>query len=160
MLRLARRNWLCTAALLLLAATARGQDGPQSVTISLRDRAVVGRRCVRLADIADLRGGPEALRRQLGDLDIDDVPAGETQPHTCSRTQIQYRLRLAGIPAQLFAFAGAREVLLVADRRPLSTERIVEAAHEELLRRLPWPTDQMSVKLAQAITVPLPNVAD
>src|SRR5260221_2291451 len=155
-----RRGYLLAAALLLLAGAARAENPLQPVSIVLRDRAVVARRCVRLGDVADLQGGPEALRRQLADVDVDDLPATEAQARACSRTQIQYRLRLAGIPVALFNVSGSREVLIVPDRRPLSAPRVVESAREELLRRLPWQREELSVSLAQPITVVLPTAAE
>jgi len=143
-------------AMLVIASAATAQD---VVSIALRDRATVSKRVVRIGDVADVEGGPEALRQRIADLDLDELPpAGQTR--TCPRTQIAFRLRLAGVPAQLFRVSGAMEAVIVPRRKLLEPGRVEAAAIAALRRRLPESQEELHVQLSQPISAALPAIAD
>ena len=59
-----------------------------------------------IADVAELSGGSESLRRRIAILDIEDSPpAGESLKVTAQ--QIEFRLRLAGIDPRLVTIRGS-----------------------------------------------------
>jgi flagella basal body P-ring formation protein FlgA len=140
--------------------TALGQEASGPVSISLRDKAVVSKCCVRLGEIADLEGGPEILRKRIAEMDVDELSTTESQAHICPRAQVQFRLRLAAIPADYFVLGGAPETAIILRPQPLSAAMIEEAAREELYRRLPWSRDDLSLQLLRPITVTMPAKAE
>lgn len=145
--------------LVLLAGLGTRALAHQPVTIVLLEKAVATRQNVRVRDIAVVSGGSEALRSRIESLDIEDLPA-DGHIKVCSRMQIQYRLRLAGIPAPLFTIEGAEEVSILPKRQSISADRIFSAAKEEACRRLSWSKEDLSIRLAQPITIAMPTVAD
>src|SRR4051812_47910052 len=100
---------LAICGLLALSAPAMAQE---PVDIFLRDHATATHRYVQLGEIAVLNGGPNALRQKLAEMDIDALPA-DGRTRTCSRAQVSFRLRLAGVPQALFTLSGAEQVLVV-----------------------------------------------
>jgi flagella basal body P-ring formation protein FlgA len=149
----------------ILAAAIPGtmclaQDAPGVVSITLHEKAVVARRVIQLKDIADIEGGPQALRRHIAEMDVDELASNENRNHACPKSQIQFRLRLAAIPPDFFDLAGANEVMIVLQPQAISPARIEDAAREDLLRRLPWSRDDMSVRLLQPVTVAMPALAE
>ncbi|MBY0229446.1 MAG: flagellar basal body P-ring formation chaperone FlgA [Gemmataceae bacterium] len=144
-------------ALALLPALATAEPPGGAVALRLRPRSVVRTRRGRVADLADVEGGPPALRDRIARLDAAEV-AG-TEALVLSARQIGFRLRLAGLPEGSFRIEG--ESATVALRcRTLTPEEVVEEARKELMRGLPWPADEVQVTLAQPLLAPLPALAD
>lgn len=150
------RRWSLTIILVgVFIGPAAAED---VIVIHLRERAVVSRRHVCLRDVAELSGGPESQRQTVAELDIDDLPpTGKTR--SCTRAQIVYRLRLAGIPAEAFRVEGAENVILVPERRPISRVQVEEAARRALIQALP-DARSTEIRLARPIVAPLPELAD
>jgi flagella basal body P-ring formation protein FlgA len=143
-----------------LDSNCLAQDAPGPVSITLREKAVVSKCCVRLGEIAELDGGPEILRKRMADLDVDELSSTENQAHICPRSQVQFRLRLAAIPVSYFNLGGARDVAIVLRPQSLSPAKIEEAAKEDLYRRLPWSRDDLSVQLLRPISATMPAMAE
>lgn len=150
------RRWLLA---IVLAGMAIGESRADDVTIiRLRDRATVTRRQVVLRDVAEVSGGPESQRRTVAEIDIDDLPpTGKTR--SCSRAQIAYRLRLAGIPVESFRIEGAESVVLVPERRPIAATEVEEAARRAVAQVLP-DARSADIRLARPIVAPLPELAE
>jgi len=160
-----RASILIDAALIAIFAIAMertgvAQDVQGPVSVTLRDKAVVTKSFVRLGEIAELEGGPEILRKRMADLDVDEISSSENQAHICPQAQVQFRLRLAAIPPELFVLGGAREVAIVLRPQLLSPAKIEDAAREDLYRRLPWIRDDLSLRLLRPISVTLPAIAE
>lgn len=128
------------------------------VVVRLKARAEVPARTVTIGHVADVSGGPAAVRDHVARLDLEDFGAGTSL--TIKRRQVEFRLRLADLPAGAFRLSGEGETVAVAVRRQLSTEAVVKAAKEAALKRLPWPEADLSIRLVQPVTIPLPAVAD
>ncbi|MCX7699600.1 MAG: flagellar basal body P-ring formation chaperone FlgA [Gemmataceae bacterium] len=150
------RRWLLA---IVLAGMTIGEIHADDVTvIHLRDRAVVARRQIVLRDVAEVSGGPESQRRMVAEIDIDDLPpTGKTR--SCSRAQIAYRLRLAGIPAESFRIEGAESVILVPQRRPIAAAEVEEAGRRAVAQALP-DARSTDIRLARPIVAHLPELAE
>ncbi len=145
-------------ALVLTAVPMDSTVADDLVVIHLRDRATVTRRQVCLHEVAEITGGSEAQRQTIAKLDIDDLPpAGRIR--TCSRAQIVYRLRLAGIPADSFRLDGAESVILIPQRRRLSAMQVEEVARRTILQALP-AARPVEIRLAHPIVAALPELAE
>jgi hypothetical protein len=139
--------------LLLLATPAFAQE---RVSIALREHAVVSHRYIRLGDVAILAGGSEVLQTRLAEIDIDDLPA-DGRTRTCTRTQIEFRLRLAAIPQSLFAVSGAEQVTVVPQRTAVTPARVEEEARQAVYREL---GTSPPMRLVKPIVATLPTVAE
>jgi len=142
---------LLPAACCLLPATAAAQPGP--VVVELRPQATAGR-TVRLGDVARLDGGTDLLRDRLARLDVADLPPGGTT--TVKRGQVEFRLRLADVPPSLVRLTGPDVVTVTLRADATPQDRVFAAARESVVRRLPWPIDDVSIRLARPIAVALP----
>ncbi len=76
------------------------------IVITLRDPGRIGSSILCVADVADLRGGDETLRRRIGELDLEDTPLAGMQTEITSR-QIEFRLRVAGVDPQRVTVRGS-----------------------------------------------------
>ncbi|GIW83047.1 MAG: hypothetical protein KatS3mg105_4854 [Gemmatales bacterium] len=142
--------------LLLLAATSRSvgvEAAPVAVEI-LPEVTIPGRR-VLVADIARLTGGTANIRRRMASLDLGMM---SSSPTTIPRTQVFYRLLLAGFSPDTFRLGGAESTLVRPWRDRLSQETIAEAARQHLLNRIPWSRKEVVVRLMQPVYfhVPVP----
>ncbi len=146
--------------LLLLAAllTAAAEPPGGAAVLRLRPHAVATTRVVRVADLADLIGGPPALREHIARLDVAEV-ADKDARLTLSGKQVGFRLRLAGLPPESFRIEGESATVTVRFR-PVSAEVVVARVRQELLAGLPWAADEVQVTLVQPLTAPLPALAD
>lgn len=76
------------------------------IVISIRPSLQTDSRVIRLVDVANITGGDAALRERLKQLDIEDSLApGESV--TIQPSQIEFRLRIAGIDLDRVAIRGA-----------------------------------------------------
>jgi len=145
---------LATLVLLAAAATARPAD---PVVVDLPTRAVVRAAVVTVGDVARLDGGDPATRALIAGLDVAELRPRDPAV-VVTRRVVEFRLRLAGIDPAAVAFAGAERVVVTLARRPVTPQEVLAAARAELLRRLPWPADAVTVEPTQAVAVRLPEV--
>lgn len=137
--------------LLLLAATPAAAD---PLRVRLPDTASAPGSLVALRDVAELSGDPAAVA-VAGALDVAELPKDGTG--TLTRRQVEFRLRLAGVPA--FEVTGADRVTISVRRRTISADEVVAVAVSTLAKRLPWPIDEQSIELVQPVAAKLPDLA-
>lgn len=147
--------WLVGFGIDISAEAPRTPDG---IVITLKDKTAVTGRMVTLGDVADISGGSEHARLQIGRLDLAEF--GSASSVNIRRRQVEFRLRLANFPAKLFTVNGAEEITVAAIRVPISEEGVFRVAKDSVLKRLPWSAEDLSIKLVQPITARLPVVAD
>lgn len=128
------------------------------ILITLRDKASVQSRVVTIADVADITGGGEAMREKIGRLDLAEF--GTATNVSIRQRHLLFRMRLADIPSKLFRVGGADEVIVAAIKVPIAEDGVFETAKAAALKRLPWPAEDLSVRLVQPITASLPTVPD
>jgi flagella basal body P-ring formation protein FlgA len=128
------------------------------VVVRLKARAEVPARHVTVGHVAELSGGPATLRAQIARIDLEEFGGGTSLK--IKRRHVEYRLRLTDLPATAFRVVGEDETVAVAVRQPLSHEAVVRAAMAAVMKRLPWPEEDLSVRLVQPVTAVLPAVSD
>ncbi|WP_020473201.1 flagellar basal body P-ring formation chaperone FlgA [Zavarzinella formosa] len=138
--------------------SAEAPKGPEGIVITMREKVAIPGRAITLGDVAEISGGSEHARLQIGRLDLADF-GGATNVNI-RRRQVEFRLRLADFPTKLFSVVGAEETMVAAIRQPLSPEGIFQTAKDAALKRMPWPAEDLAVRLVQPITAPLPSVSD
>jgi flagella basal body P-ring formation protein FlgA len=125
---------------------------PEQLVVTLRPRAAVGPRAIRVGDVADLAGGSPALREAVAALDLADAGAARAGI-TIKRQQVDFRIRLAEVPASLFRVDGALESLVERQRCSVPEADVIAATKEAILKLLPWGADDVSVQIVQPIAV-------
>lgn len=81
----------------VVSAWLPSRSWAQPVDIQLRSPHVtIAGTTIRIADIADLRGGSATVRRAIADLDLDEFTATEFAIDITSE-RVRYRILLAGI---------------------------------------------------------------
>jgi flagellar basal body P-ring formation protein FlgA len=151
--RAARGAILVTLVALACVTPARAEP-PAELVVTLRPRAVVGPRSVRIGDVADLSGGSPPLREAVAALDLTDAGAAHSGV-TVKRQQVEFRIRLAEVPAGLFRVEGADETRVERDRCTVPEAEVVAAARAAILKLLPWGADDVSVQLVQPVAAQL-----
>lgn len=81
-------------------------ESSNRVVITLRAPGPIAAPILRVADVADLRGGDDAMRQRIAALDLEDTPLAGVQTEI-TPLQIEFRLRVAGIDPQLVAIRGS-----------------------------------------------------
>ncbi len=81
-------------------------ESSNRVVITLHAPGRIASPILRVADVAELRGGDEALRQRIAALDLEDAPLAGEQTEITPR-QIEFRLRVAGIDSQQVAIHGS-----------------------------------------------------
>ena len=123
-----RAGWLVQHALvavLWLVGLALPAFGQPTVTVHLRTTQVNAfSDLIRIGDVAEVRGGDARLREQIAHLDLDEFGAAPQVEVT--RSQIEYRMRLARIPPMRFQVTGVPR-LTVVRRRSIDERQRVEA---------------------------------
>jgi hypothetical protein len=71
------------------------------------------------------------------------------------RQQLDFRIRLAGVPAGVFRVEGAAEARVEVEHCSVAEAEVIAAAKETILKRMPWGPDDVSVQLVQPIAVSL-----
>ncbi len=148
--------WLCplsSVLCLLAAAAALAGPGDDPVVVALRPQATAEAADVTVGQVAAVSGGPAELRRRVAALDVAAL-SGTAPAVLVSRDQVAYRLRLAGLEPADFRLEGARAVLVRPAHRQLTEDDLAGAAREFLLRRAPWPAQDVALRLAQPVDVP------
>jgi flagella basal body P-ring formation protein FlgA len=147
--------WICLAA---CAAAQAAQAGPEPVVVRLRGEAAVPSRLLTVGDVAELTGGVPLLRDNLARLDLTDVPRDRSSV-TVTRKQLLYRMKLSGVPEELFRVEGRESIQVNLRIRPIRPEEVVAEARKALEARLPWPPAEVVIDLVGPVTAPLPSVA-
>jgi flagellar basal body P-ring formation protein FlgA len=146
------------AALLVVAAAAVSSAAraaePETLVVTLRPHAAVGLHTIRIGDVADLVGGALALRETVAALDLADATAAR-QGITVKREQVDFRIRLAGVPENLFRVGRVAEARVEPERCSVAEADVLAAAKEAVLKRLPWGADDVSVQTVQPIAASL-----
>ncbi|HMP79402.1 MAG TPA: flagellar basal body P-ring formation chaperone FlgA [Pirellulaceae bacterium] len=111
------------AALVLLDSATWGQI----VEIRLRaSQLMTSQQTVRIADVAELTGGPSSLRQKIGALDLDEFNENHHRLEITSE-RIRFRIRLAGIDDGHFSVVPG-ERIQVGFGTPLTANRVIELA--------------------------------
>ena len=147
--------WIAGLGFDISADAPRASEG---IVITLRDKAAVQGRVVTIADVADITGGSEVSREKIGRLDL--VEFGAASSAAIRQKQVLFRLRLADFPTKLLRIEGAEETIVAAVRIPVSADSIFETAKASALKRLALTEEDLSVRLVQPITAPIPAVTD
>jgi flagella basal body P-ring formation protein FlgA len=121
-----------------------------SVRVALQTTADVSARDVCIADVATLDGGTPELRDWIGRLDLSDPPRSG-QSIRVTRSQVAFRIRLAGLDDRLFALDGSRETAVSLASHDVLESEIVAAAERYVRGRLPWDEEDVVVHLAQSL---------
>lgn len=161
----------CLLAILLVSGLNVFAQAAAPVAIQLRPEVAATSAVVRIADIAEVSGGDVALRSQIAELDLEEAPpVGE--PIEVTRTQIEFRLRLAGIDPRQVAIRGAssqvssgaksktqitsapklRSVTNVEADVSDHEQAVLRAAQTCLSKKLPWDADSLVVRLAHPLS--------
>lgn len=144
---------LCATLLCLTTSALAANE--RLVVVAVRPDAVVGAPHVTVGAAAAVEGGPTALRRRITQLDL--VELSQDRPAaTVSKEQIAYRIRLAGIAPELFRVDGAAQVRLTWHYHLVTKEEIEAAARRAVLRRLPWPAEDVAFRVVKPLSGPIP----
>lgn len=81
-------------------------ESSNRIVITLRAPGRIASSILRVADVADLRGGDEAMRQRIAALDLEDATLAGAQTEI-TPLQIEFRLRVAGIDPQRVAIRGS-----------------------------------------------------
>jgi flagellar basal body P-ring formation protein FlgA len=127
---------------------------PDQLVVTVRPRAAVGPRTIRVGDVADLAGGSPALREAVAALDLTDAGAARAGI-TIKRQQVAFRIRLAEVPSSLFRVDGAEESLVERQRCSVPEADVIAATKEAILKLMPWGADDVSIQLVQPVAVQL-----
>lgn len=149
-----RRRQLALAALAAVACALPARaEAPEVLVVTLRPRATVGPRAVRIGDVADLTGGSPALNAAVAGLDLTEAAARGGV--TVKRQQVDFRIRLAGVPTGLYRVEGAADARVELETCCLTEPEVLAAVKEVVLKRLPWAADDVSVQIVQPIAASL-----
>ncbi len=109
----------------VVSAWLPSRSWAQPVDIQLRSPHVtIAGTTIRIADIADLRGGSATVRRAIADLDLDEFTATEFAIDITSE-RVRYRILLAGIDDRQFSVRPG-DRLVARHVAPLNASRAVE----------------------------------
>ena len=97
-------------------------ESSSRVIITLRDSARSTSSVVRVVDVAELRNGTEALRKQIASLDLEDAPTNG-KPVEVTARQIEFRLRIAGIDPRLVSIRGSAVQVTASHRTTASRSK-------------------------------------
>ena len=155
---------------------ATGPSSAGKIVVALRSRVQVEARVIQLTDIAQVTGGDAELRERVKALDLEDaLQPGESL--TITPTQVEFRLRLAGIDIDGVSIRGtpvrvtargtnsARGTATLASAvktttnstRAISREdgslqsAILKSAEDCIVAKLPWKADAVEIRLAQPL---------
>lgn len=145
-----------TRALAILFVAVGPIAAGEPVVLTLSDRAAPPAPVVTVGHVATLVGGDTKAREKMAALDLTDRGEGVV----VSRKQVTYRLRLAGFDADAFVVTGADKTTLGVPKKAVATDKVVAVARVELARALGKPLDELTIDLAQPVTVKLPEVTD
>jgi flagellar basal body P-ring formation protein FlgA len=135
----------------VLAAATPPREGEETQVV-LRATASAAESSVRLADIADIRGDAAVCQR-LAELDVADLQR-PGQSVTISRDYVSLRLQVAGFDAASVSVSGTKQCLVTLERQQVTSKSLLAAAERAVRKRLPANAEEVSIRLAQPVTVP------
>jgi flagella basal body P-ring formation protein FlgA len=137
------------------AQSPSGEGAAATVTVTLKAQAAVGIQPITVGDVAVVAGANTAVCKVVADLDVAD-PLGPRGSLTVSRTQVAFRIQLAGLPAGLVRIEGEERVDVVAEHHQVTETEVLAAARRAVVKRLPSSEpDDLEITLVQPIAVPL-----
>jgi hypothetical protein len=136
---------------------AAGQQTDSVLIIALHPTVTTRERVIRLGAVADLTGGSSSLRRKIAELDLAEVAAGNS-PLTIGSEQVSFRLQIAGVEPRAFRIEG-RQVVATPAAQDVTEEGLFAAAAQQVRGRLPKFADNVSIVLAQPVSVPELKIA-
>lgn len=148
--------WIAGIGFDISADSPRETEG--RIVITLKDKVSVQSHVVTIADVAQISGGSEPARLKIGRLDLAEF--GTSTNVSIKQKHVAFRLQLGDFPSKLFRIEGEEETFVTAIRVPVNQDGIFETAKNEALKRMPWPAEDLSVRLVQPISVTLPSVVD
>jgi flagella basal body P-ring formation protein FlgA len=151
------RKWPVVVLALAFIGVVQGQATPpyrgETVVVTLSDSAVVRGPILLVRDVATVQGGTPEQRQQMGGLDLAELP-GAGPGLVLSRKQVALRLQLAGHDPGSFRIDGAESVSVSRPSQQLTETDLVMSARQHLMRQLPWPAEEVLVRLVQPVAVP------
>jgi flagella basal body P-ring formation protein FlgA len=137
---------------LLLTAAGRAADGSRApLRIVVRPTTVVRSSLVTVADVADIEGGDERIRRRVAGLDVAEVTT-TAAPQVLSQRRIEIRLLLAGLAPNVCQITGADHVTLVRAAPVRLDKLVVDAIHTALTTRFRVDAADLDIRLTQPLT--------
>jgi flagella basal body P-ring formation protein FlgA len=130
--------------------------GAEAVSIVLSSEAVIDDSMVTLEHVAKLSGGPDALRKRLGKMDVAEFKLDAARMTILSE-QVRFRLLISGLETSRFRLSGAHRTLIVESEEPVTLRKVLAAAEQALRRR--YPTDVAQVLLTPNRAINVPTVA-
>ena len=157
--------------LVLLFLTIQASAQGQTAVVRLRESSKPSRSIVLLEDIADIMSTDAAFAARLAKIDLLEIgPSGLST--IIPRKQVDIRLRIEGISPAAYQLVGATDITVfpmnasqtfvrtatqlepAIDTSETLEQRLLNAAHEQLVSRLQLPKADIKVRLVQ----PLPNL--
>lgn len=152
----ARANGMLRAVIFALCFLMGPPSGHGSEPVTIRLRAAIshGENPITLHSIADIHGGSDEARRRIGELDIASLGPRETHARI-SRTQVELRLRLSGIPDSGWRLTGA-EFVEIAPRSTVDIEQsILDSIRQGAADQWRIAPEELHVKFASPLPVTL-----
>lgn len=143
---------LALALALALGVVAAARAADEVVQVVVHPEAAAGE-LVSVGDVANLEGGNPALRRKIAALDLVDLRHPDLEA-TVLKQMIFYRIQLAGVEPGQFDVQGAEQVHVHRKEQQLTEKDLEAAARRCLAQHLPWPLENVQIRLAQPIQLP------
>jgi flagella basal body P-ring formation protein FlgA len=142
-----------SAVVAQIEALKAAQTDSDGVVVELRPSSMVGQRTVTLDAIANIRGGDQVLRQQIGQLDVVELPEiGKSS--SVSREQVAFRIQLAGIDRSRFRVEGQAETLISLEIAEWTAEQVQAAAEKAIALRLGVDRGDIEYRLVQPVRLP------
>lgn len=145
---------LVCAGLLTLVGVVRAQEGSTPVRVQVRGKVFTSVRGVKVGDLALMEGGSPKLRDAMENLELDRFSSSERRSITFTKSQLKFRLLLAGFPQSGFRLEGAKRVVVTFLDQDVTAKDVGGAALQELQRRLPWKPEEIEIRQMGEIQVP------
>lgn len=140
-------------AVVLLAGVLAAAAETEPLVVTLRAAATASGSQVTIGDLADLQGESNAERQRIAALDLTELPLS-SQPILVSRQQIDFRLQLAGLAAGAYRLEGPRYIRVSRPAGEGLEAKIEAVARQALESKLAGQVKDVSLELAQAISLP------
>ncbi len=135
---------------------ARGESLQESVLIQLRERNDVDHALVLLQDIAEVTGGDVALRRQMAQLDLEELELPPSQT-TIRKSRVEVRLLLAGFRQDQFRMFGPDSVTAARQHPMLSDQSVVDSIRQPLADLWRIAPEFLLIRLTQPLEQSVPR---
>ena len=114
------------------------------IRLTLKEKVVVDQDMVRLSDIADISGTPEATSCHLGATMVAKSPLpGQTR--FVSLDYIRIRLRQAGFQTDDMTFQGVQDVQISREAATLSRDTVIHAVETSIREQMPWKNEDVVI---------------